>query len=515
MEAFVFDQPPNSRSESPLKRFRQDPSTMEKPDMLVERKFVAAAAVLSFTLAACGGGSSDPAGAAVANAADPTSVVDVAKHPASVSGTVIPPATSISDSSGAVWTVKNGVVYRANVAAGFTDQVTLLLWYAGKIYQKNVANLWWVWQNNAWVVSADPRPATTPASPSSPASSPAAPGSPASSPATTPTAPTAPTSAAIPFYGTGAHYVQGGYSLTVPLATQAGSLADLGMKSYRQDMYAAEQIDTIKNTVMPGLGKNVQVLPMVEAYPWNDPAINGGTPTEASAYAYAYTMAAQAAVAFAGIPVVEFGNEYDLDNHNKPLTNNGVNVSDYDNSTWPIWRGAMRGAYDGWRSVDTKGVTKIINTASAGYLHLGWYKGMLTGTQPDGSTGHPVVKTDIIQLHWYSDGGDFEAANNPSNGQVYNVLAQLQAAYNLPIMFTELGINMDFSTAQGQAYINKTIPELVAAKAKYNVIGFNWYELYDDTNIGGDGNFGLMSNGSTEKPTYPTMKSAIAANPVK
>ena len=93
---------------------------MEKPDMLVERKFVAAAAVLSFTLAACGGGSSDPAGAAVANAADPTSVVDVAKHPALVSGTVIPPATSISDSSGAVWTVKNGVVYRANVAAGFS-----------------------------------------------------------------------------------------------------------------------------------------------------------------------------------------------------------------------------------------------------------------------------------------------------------------------------------------------------------------------------------------------------------
>ncbi|CAN7765199.1 beta-glucosidase [Caballeronia sp. LjRoot29] len=330
--------------------------------------------------------------------------------------------------------------------------------------------------------------------------------------ATTPPTSTSTTSA-IPFYGTNGHYVQGGYSLTVPLATQSASLADLGLKSFRQDMYSDAQIDTIASTVVSGLGKGVQVLPLVIAYPWNDPAANGN-PTEATAYAYAYGMAAHAATKFAGIPVVEFGNEYDLDGHNKALTNDGVNVSDYDNSTWPIWRGAMRGAYDGWRSVDTAGVTKIINTASAGYLHLGWYKGMLTGTQPDGSTGHPVVKTDIIQLHWYSDGGDFEAANNPSNGQVYNVLAQLKAAYNLPIMFTEIGVNMDFSTAQGQAYINKTIPELVAAKATYNVIGFNWYELYDDTDIGGDGNFGLMTDGTTQKPTYSTLKSIVSANPV-
>jgi hypothetical protein len=49
----------------------------------------------------------------------------------------------------------------------------------------------------------------------------------------------------------------------------------------------------------------VQVLPCIIAYPWNDPSLNGGTPTEASAYAYAYTIAAHAATKFAGIPVVE------------------------------------------------------------------------------------------------------------------------------------------------------------------------------------------------------------------
>ncbi|CAN7642459.1 beta-glucosidase [Caballeronia sp. LjRoot29] len=478
--------------------------------MLVQRTYFPAIA-LCLSLAACGGGgsSSDPSSTAAA-AVDPTSVVNIQKHPASVSGTAIPPATSISDSSGAVWTLKSGVVYRASVAAGFTDQVTLLLWYAGVIYQENVNHQWWKWQNNGWVASSDPRPVVPPVVTPPVVTPPVV-----TPPVVTPPVVTPPVAtSAIPFYGTNGHYVQGGYSLTVPLATQSASLADLGLKSFRQDMYSDSQIDTIASTVISGLGKGVQVLPLVIAYPWNDPAANGN-PTEATAYAYAYGMAAHAATKFAGIPVVEFGNEYDLDGHNKALTNDGVNVSDYDNSTWPIWRGAMRGAYDGWRSVDTAGVTKIINTASAGYLHLGWYKGMLTGTQPDGSTGHPVVKTDIIQLHWYSDGGDFEAANNPSNGQVYNVLAQLKAAYNLPIMFTEIGVNMDFSAAQGQAYINKTIPELVAAKATYNVIGFNWYELFDDTNIGGDGNFGLMSNGTTKKSSYATMKSIIAATPVK
>jgi hypothetical protein len=503
MEAFVFDQPPNSRSESPLKRFRQDPSTMEKPDMLVERKFVAAAAVLSFTLAACGGGSSDPAGAAVANAADPTSVVDVAKHPASVSGTAIPPATSISDSSGAVWTVKSGVVYRANVAAGFTDQVTLLLWYAGKIYQKNVANLWWVWQNNAWVVSADPRPAA----PSSPASSPA--GSPASSPpATTPTAPTAPTAAAIPFYGINGHYVQGGLSQTVPFATQAASIASLGLRSYRQDMYSASDIDTIASTVIPGLGSKVQVLPCIVAYPWNDPSLNGGTPTEASAYAYAYTMAAHAATKFAGIPVVEFGNEYDIDDHSAPISSDGESISDYDNSTFPIWRGALRGAEDGWRSVDTKHTTKIIANATSGWLHFGFLDGLMSGTQPDGSTGHPKISPDIIQWHWYSDMGDIEKATGGSG--TYNVLSRLKTSYGLPIMITELGVRPTLSNAQAQTYINQTVAELAAARSTYNLAGFNWYELYDYP----DNLYGVMSSATAQKPDYGYMKTAVTANPV-
>ncbi|WP_250537017.1 beta-glucosidase [Caballeronia sp. AZ10_KS36] len=446
--------------------------------------------LVSLIVSACGGGS-DGTPSSVNNAAvDPVSVVNIATNPASVSGTSIPPAASITDSSGAIWTVKSGVIYRANLKAGFSQDVILLLWYAGKIYQENVKKGWWVWQNNNWVASADPRPTTT-----------------ASSSTSTSLTATGTGINGMPFFGVNEHYAYGGVYQSIPLSTQASTMADLGTTGVRQDVHGYDQIDALANTVIPGLGSKVTVMPLINAYPWDDPTLNGRTPTEASAYTYAYNMAAYAATKLKGVPVVEFGNEYDLDSHNARIANDGVNVSDYDNTYWPVWRGALRGSYDGWRSVDTTGQTKVIATASAGFLYLGWYKGMLTGVQPDGSSGHPKVKTDIIQLHWYSDGLDPENTWG-KDGTNYNVLKILHDAYNLPIMFTEIGVNYDYSVAQAQAYIAKTIPELYAAKSTYNVVGFQWYELYDDPT----GTYGILTNSGAKKAIYSSMKAAVAAS---
>jgi hypothetical protein len=487
--------------------------------MLSRFRFAAGiAAALCLSLAACGGGGSDPS-TPDASAVDPTSVVDIQRHPASVSGTAIPPATSINDSSGAVWTVKNGFIYRAGKKTISSD-VILLLWYEGVIYQEDSAILWWKWKNNGWVACADPRPAVTPPVVIPPAVTPPVVIPPVvippvvippvvtppvtTPPVVTPPVVTPPTTSAISFYGIGAHYVQGGLSSSVAFATQAASLADLGMKSYRQDMYTTSQIDTIAATVMPGLGKNVQVLPMIEAYPWDDPAANGN-PTEATAYAYAYGMAAHAATKFKGIPVVEFGNEYDIDGNAGNVASDGQDVTDYNNTYFQIFRGSLRGSIDGWHSVDTGHVTKIIANASSGWLHFGFLDGMMTGKQPDGSTGHPKIAPDIIQWHWYSDFGDIEKATGGSG--TYNVLSRLKSSYNLPIMITEIGAR-PMSESQVQSYISTTIPELVAAKATYNVIGFNWYEMYETASLPG---YGLMTSGTAKKARYTTMKSVIAA----
>lgn len=52
---------------------------------------------------------------------------------------------------------------------------------------------------------------------------------------------------------------------------------------------------------------------------------------------------------------------------------------------------------------------------------------------------------------------------------------------------------------------------LIAAKATYNAVDANGYELVDYPNDA----FGVVTSGSTKKSTHATLKSMIAANPVE
>jgi Glycosyl hydrolase family 26 len=92
---------------------------------------------------------------------------------ASASGTMIPSATQIIDSAHNVWTVVGGSVNEGGVAAGYTANVSLLLYYGGTIYQENTACLWWSWSGSAWVSASNPAPSVTPACSTSTASVPA------------------------------------------------------------------------------------------------------------------------------------------------------------------------------------------------------------------------------------------------------------------------------------------------------------------------------------------------------
>jgi Putative Ig domain len=80
----------------------------------------------------------------------------------SASGAVIPPSAQIVDASGNIWTISSSeTVLKNGAAAGFTDNVTLVLYYKGVIYQEKAAKDWWSWTNGAWTsVSGDPRGAT-------------------------------------------------------------------------------------------------------------------------------------------------------------------------------------------------------------------------------------------------------------------------------------------------------------------------------------------------------------------
>ena len=82
---------------------------------------------------------------------------------ASASGTMVPSATQIVDSAHNVWTLVGGAVNEGGVAAGYTANVSLLLYYGGTVYQENTACLWWSWNGSAWVSSSNPAPSITPA----------------------------------------------------------------------------------------------------------------------------------------------------------------------------------------------------------------------------------------------------------------------------------------------------------------------------------------------------------------
>lgn len=79
----------------------------------------------------------------------------------SPSGAAIPNATQLVDVPLNIWTVVNGVVYINGVTAGFSANVTLLLYYNGTIYQE-AHGQWFSW-NGAWnAVAGDPRIPTPP-----------------------------------------------------------------------------------------------------------------------------------------------------------------------------------------------------------------------------------------------------------------------------------------------------------------------------------------------------------------
>jgi hypothetical protein len=84
----------------------------------------------------------------------------------SPSGTSIPSATQIIDTSGNVWTicafpggaaVKEGAACENGNFAGASAGVTTLLYYNGVIYLGTIYKTWWSWTGGKWILTGDPR----------------------------------------------------------------------------------------------------------------------------------------------------------------------------------------------------------------------------------------------------------------------------------------------------------------------------------------------------------------------
>ncbi|WP_250865434.1 lipopolysaccharide biosynthesis protein [Caballeronia sp. INSB1] len=307
------------------------------------------------------------------------------------------------------------------------------------------------------------------------------------------------TSATSIFYGANGHNNEGGaYDLSSP-ALQLSQLQDLGVKLYRNEVYSqgtANKLAGIAKTMAAG---GVTVYPVM--------LMSLAFSSETDAYNAGYQLGVWTATSYQ-YPYYEVTNELDA----SAISGNvdGVYGQQFDNTKFQIARGVIRGMIAGVKSVDPNG--KIIMGGGT-WMHYGLDQMLANGTQPDGTTGHPVVNWDITAWHWYSDMGDITNACGGTG--CHDVLAALQQM-GKPIWINEFGVRPWLGSEQQiAAYLvgNKMMAEFVAVASKYNIQAIQTYELYDDP-AGGEGAYGLLKNdGKTQKAAYAAFKNFVSANP--
>lgn len=267
----------------------------------------------------------------------------------------------------------------------------------------------------------------------------------------------------IQFYGVNAHYNEGGIYAT-NVAQQVKDMQAMGIKTVRQDCYSTTDTATLAGLI-PSFSPIV-IEPIFDVYPT--------TTDETTAYNQFYAYGVTVAQQLAGkVPVIEMMNEPEVQYFSTAPGGNGQLVTNWSvsNSQWPAFRGAVRGFYAGFRSVDTTKKT-LITSPSVTWLHYGILLGLWSGQGPDGSTGNATATWDITNQHWYYNFGDIETAGG------VNTLSVLKSSFNLPIILSEVGANTSISASTYDSYVSAGVVEYAKAAATYNIVGVDWYMLY-------------------------------------
>ncbi|SAL00791.1 lipopolysaccharide biosynthesis protein [Caballeronia ptereochthonis] len=298
------------------------------------------------------------------------------------------------------------------------------------------------------------------------------------------------------FYGMNGHNNGGGaYDISSP-QLQLSQLQDLGATIYRNEVYnqaSANKLAGIAKTMADGGVTVYPVMLLSLNYNSEDDAYNAGFTLgqqTASAYRYKY---------------YEVGNELEA----KTLNGNvdGVLWNQYNNWSYTLARGVLRGLIAGVKSVDSS--AKIVLGGT--WLHYAFYQMLADGSQPDGTWGHPTVSWDITAWHWYSNEGDItHACGGTGCHDVLSVLHNM----GKPIWINEFGVRPDYgSYNQIASYItgNTMMAQYVSVASKYNIQSIQAFELYDD----GEGDYGLIeADGTTKKPAYWSYKDFVQSNPM-
>jgi len=297
------------------------------------------------------------------------------------------------------------------------------------------------------------------------------------------------------FYGMNGHISNGGAYDVIGAATQLAQLKDLGVKIYRNDVYSQASANMVAKYAAVMAAGGVTMYPVI--------LVGSNFNTEQDAYNAGYALGKSTAQSYP-YQYFEVGNEMEV----KSLNGNvdGVYAQHYKTQPFTIARGAIRGMIAGVKAVNPS--AKII--VGGTWLHYGFFQMLASGSQPDGTTGHPAVNWDITSWHWYSNQGDMTNACGGTGCQ--DLLGTLQKM-GKPIWINEFGVRPEYGTSnQIAAYLtgSKMMTQFYNVASKYNVQSIQAFELYDDS----EGAYGLLkADGNSQKGGYYAFKDFIRNHP--
>jgi hypothetical protein len=441
--------------------------------MVKRRQFLGHLTALggTYLLSACGAGSESDGSTSAK-----TSVAKVAAAAATTSanGTTLPAANALTDSNGNVWTLSGGVIYRNGATVGNTYNVSLVLWYGGKVWHCGTAGQYYVNVDvrnvvAQWLPCSDPRIAAAPAAGN--------------------------------FYGMNGHY---DYTYT---PTQLVSiLKAMGCTTYRVGCTTdPNQINAIAKLAPAFQSAGMTLLVLIEQGVYDS---NGNLyPNELAAYNAGKAVATTITSGLApyGVTLYECGNELTRQNATVvDFTRAGDIVLDFDNTNWPVMRGLMRGLIDGVKAVDqTAKCGMNFTVADTGAADALW-----DGRQPDGSAGHPTVRWDITTWHNYDVYGDIFNVGTDGNGQGFDLPTYCKARYGVPFMITEWNTGPERTETYRANYISTQLNEFYQARKTHNIESVFYYVLDS-----GNDTFGIIINGSPINPAYSAFTSVTSRNP--
>jgi hypothetical protein len=304
------------------------------------------------------------------------------------------------------------------------------------------------------------------------------------------------------FYGVVGHIEHRGIYRMIDYQSQIDQVRALGASIYAQDVSSPASAQMVADFARQAAASCIGVLALV-----TPPQVQQRT-NEQDAYQAGYMLGRVAGSTLKGlVTYYQVGNEYDgwsiLGGGHS-----GEKPSDYDNDKFMKARGSILGLIKGIREANPN--AKILLT-SMSWLHFGFADMLFSGTQPDGTSGHPIPQWDITAWHWYSNMGSILAAGPKK----INVLQRLQQSYGKPIWITEYGVRPNQSNPEQYLIGPDALQGFVAAARRYGVQNVTLYELYDDQKYGGDGNYGVIQDdGRTRKQRFDAVSNFIRSNPM-